>query len=312
MLTAEVLKANSILTGLSDDQIKAIETLSKNDENTVLAKRIGDIHGDYDRDIEAVTGLKKPDGVKTYNWLKNDILPKVNETKDVEQKLKDAQEEVKTLKDQVKKGSNDETLKKQLEDSQNLVTDLKQQLDDEKTESKTKLDAAHKQNANILLDVEFSKATQGLTFKDENIISKATRETVINAEKAKLLQEYEADWIDDGDGGKKLVFRKDGVIQNNKENGLNPFTAQELLVSRIGDVIDQGKQQGGAGTKPGSQGGQTSPETLDLSQAKTQVEADEMTKMHLMDKGLARGTAEYQEEFSKIRDENNVGDLPTQ
>ena len=36
MLTRELLQANTALAGLSEEQLSAIETLSKNDENTAI------------------------------------------------------------------------------------------------------------------------------------------------------------------------------------------------------------------------------------------------------------------------------------
>ena len=42
-LTSEILKANAVLTGLTEEQIAAITTLSQNDENTVIGAKIGGI-----------------------------------------------------------------------------------------------------------------------------------------------------------------------------------------------------------------------------------------------------------------------------
>jgi hypothetical protein len=117
------------------------------------------------------------------------------------------------------------------------------------------------------------------------------------------------DWIDDGKGGKQLVFRgKDGEIKRNPENNLNPFSASDLFTSKIADVLDLGKKQGGAGTGgAGASGGKQSE--LSLSGVKTQVDADEQITDYLMGKGLVRGSADYNKEFDQIRTENNVGDL---
>ena len=45
MLTREILAANAQLSGLTEEQIKAIITLSENDENSVIAKKTGEIYG---------------------------------------------------------------------------------------------------------------------------------------------------------------------------------------------------------------------------------------------------------------------------
>ena len=45
MLKKEIIKANAILATLTDEQIAAIEKLSENDENAVIGKKTGEIHG---------------------------------------------------------------------------------------------------------------------------------------------------------------------------------------------------------------------------------------------------------------------------
>ena len=69
-LTVEVLKANSVLAGLSDEQLAAITTLSANDENSVIAQKTGKIYGDLDADILSVTGIAKNGTEKTYDYAK--------------------------------------------------------------------------------------------------------------------------------------------------------------------------------------------------------------------------------------------------
>ena len=50
-LTKELLTANAVLTGLTDEQITAITTLSQNDENSVIGSRIGEIYRQMDETI---------------------------------------------------------------------------------------------------------------------------------------------------------------------------------------------------------------------------------------------------------------------
>ena len=50
-LTIDVLRANAALAGLTDEQLTAITTLSVNDENSVIAKKTGEIYGGLDADI---------------------------------------------------------------------------------------------------------------------------------------------------------------------------------------------------------------------------------------------------------------------
>ena len=50
-LTAAILRANAGLAALSDEQLGIIEELSRNDENTVIGARIGELQGQYDNDV---------------------------------------------------------------------------------------------------------------------------------------------------------------------------------------------------------------------------------------------------------------------
>lgn len=58
-LTRDILVANAALSGLTDEQISAITTLSQNDENSVIAKKTGEIYGNLDADILAASGVEK-------------------------------------------------------------------------------------------------------------------------------------------------------------------------------------------------------------------------------------------------------------
>lgn len=58
-LTRDILVANAALSGLTDEQISAITTLSQNDENSVIAKKTGEIYGNLDADILTASGVEK-------------------------------------------------------------------------------------------------------------------------------------------------------------------------------------------------------------------------------------------------------------
>ena len=70
MLTREILVANAALAGLTDEQIAAITTLSTNDENSVIAKKTGEIYGGLDADILAASGIAKNGTEKTFDYAK--------------------------------------------------------------------------------------------------------------------------------------------------------------------------------------------------------------------------------------------------
>ena len=158
-----------------------------------------------------------------------------------------------------------------------------------------------------LIDAEFGKALTGMKFK--SIYPESVQKTLIDSAKRTVLSTAKPDWLEEN-GEKKLVFRDaTGNIMTNPENKLNPFTPGELLKKELKEVLDNGRQQTGAGTRNlGGNGGST----FDLGGATTQVAADEMISKHLMSQGYTRGSKEFADEAQKIRTENGVDKLPVQ
>ena len=135
---------------------------------------------------------------------------------------------------------------------------------------------------------------------------------MLNSAKSEVLSKGTPDFIDDGQGGKKLVIRgADGNILNNPKNNLNPYTMQELVMeTSLKDVIDTGRQQRGGGTGQFGSGSGGTGGTLDLSSAKSQVEADKAIEAHLLASGLTRDSQEFAKQSLQLRTENNVSSLP--
>ena len=53
-------------------------------------------------------------------------------------------------------------------------------------------------------------------------------------------------------------------------------------------------------------------QTVDITMAKTQTEAQEIIHTQLMQRGLVNGSAEYQEAMTQAWKDNNVSSLPVQ
>lgn len=296
MLTIEVLKQNSVLSGLSDDILSAISEMSKNDENTVIGNKIGALHGQYDADILSVTGVSKKDGEKSYDYAKR--------------VLADYKGKVEALQKQIEKGSNDAELKQQLKDAKALETQLRSQLSEKEKELVNTKSDFDKQLKSVHVDYAFNAATSGLKFKSG--ITDAVAKTLVNAAKSEVLSKGTPDFVDDGKGGKSLVFRDaSGNILTNPANNLNPYSVSELLMSTsIKDVIDTGRKQNGTGTSSTTTSAGNSAGTFDLSGVRTQVEADKAIEAHLLANGLTRDSSEFSDKLMQIRTENNVSELP--
>lgn len=313
MLTIEMLRQSSALTGLTDDQLNAIAEMSRNDENTVIGTKIGALHGQYDTDILDITGIKKKDGEKSYDYAKRvlgEYKTKAESAKTIQTQLTAAQAQVAELQSKLEKGAGDETLKQQLKDAKAQVTQLQTQLQTKETEFNTKKAEFDKIIKDTHIDYAFQAATAGLKFKSG--ITEPIQKTLLNAAKAEVLAKGTPDFIEDGQGGKKLVIRgADGNILNNPKNNLNPYTMQELVMeTSLKDVIDTGRQQTGGGTGGFGSGSGGTGGTLDLSGIKSQVEADKAIEAHLLANGLTRDSQEFADQSMQLRTENNVASLP--
>lgn len=313
MLTIEMLRQSSALTGLTDDQLNAIAEMSKNDENTVIGTKIGALHGQYDTDILSITGIKKRDGEKSYDYAKRvlaEYKTKVESAKVVQTQLTAAQAQVTELQAKLEKGVSDEALKQQLKDAKAQVTQLQTQLQTKETEFNTKKAEFDKAIKDTHVDYAFQAATTGLKFKSG--ITEPIQKTLLNAAKAEVLAKGTPDFVEDSNGGKRLVIRgADGNILNNPKNNLNPYTMQELIMeTSLKDVIDVGRKQTGGGTTGFGTGTSGTGGTLDLSGIKSQVEADKVIEAHLLANGLTRDSQEFAEQSMQLRTENNVANLP--
>lgn len=315
MLTIEMLRQSSALAGLTDEQFNAIAEMSRNDENTVIGTKIGALHGQYDADILTVTGIKKKDGEKSYDYAKRvlaDFKAKAESAKTIQSQLDAANAKVIDLQAKIEKNAGDETLRQQLKDAKAQVTQLQTQLQTKETEFNSKKAEFEKAIKDTHVDYAFQAATAGLKFK--NGITEPIQKTLLNAAKAEVLAKGTPDFVEDAQGVKKLVLRgADGNILNNPKNNLNPYTMQELVMeTSLKDVIDNGRQQTGGGTGGfgGGQDGNGGGFTLDLSGVRTQVEADRAIEAHLLANGLTRDSSQFSEQLTQIRTENNVASLP--
>lgn len=313
MITIEMLAADAALAGLSDEQKNAIALMSKNDEEVVIGNRFREVYNQLDATIAKETGIARNGDEKTYLYLERaakQLAEKANSVDGLNTKINDLTKERDRLKDQIAKGG-DEALRKQLEQANKDLDGVRKQYDTLKADfDKAKTDHAA-ELLGIQIDNELAGAKAGIKFKAE-FPQAATDMLMANA--LNTIKGMSPEFIDDGKGGKRLVFKEaDGQISRDPENHLEPFTAEGLLKKelRAMGVLDEGRKQQGGGTSPRQQqgGGGT---VVDTSAARTQREASEIIAKQLMQKGLINGSKQYQEEFNKAWTENNILSLPIQ
>jgi uncharacterized coiled-coil protein SlyX len=310
-LTPETIKANESLATLTEAQIAAIATLSVNDEATVINTKIGEHHGLVERDVKEISGIDKQEGEKSYDYMKrvlSDFKKQTGGATELQGKIAAQEVTIRELTQKIADGKGNEVMAQQLKDAESKMAALQTQYQNDKTVWETEKKGYAEKITGIQVNSEFGKATSSLKFKAG--YPEAVQKTLLDSAKSGILSKYTPDWVE-ADGTKTMVFRDaKGEIVRNRANGLNPYTAQELISESLKEVLDYGQKKQGTGTDdPGKQGADN-VEIVDIVGAKTQVEADALIVKHLLQKGLTRGSAEFADQQKKIRTENSVEKLP--
>lgn len=307
MITADILKANEQLAKLTDEQIASIVTLSTNDVNAEIGKKIGELYRQLDTTIDTSTGIARNGDEKTYNYLERAIkelkssMPNVDEMKG---KIKTLTDEKIRLEALIAEGSKDtETAqllnqaKAELKSTKDLYLGLQTKFDEQAKTHKSELFGLRVEN-------ELTNALNGLKFKAE--IPANVTKTFVNAAISKV-KGLNPDYVDDVNGGKRLVFRDaNGVAISNPTN-LAPYTAAELLGNELKDII---AIKGAKGTGTQVDGGGSNNDTVTIGNARTQQEAMTIISKSLCAQGLTAGSKEFQTKLDAAWAENKVKSLP--
>lgn len=310
-LTREILAANAALSALTEEQQSAIVTLSQNDENAVIGKRIGEIYRDLDATIERSTGITRNGDEKTYNYLERAALAikqRADESDTLRKQVDGLTKDKAKLEKAIAEGATDAEARKALEQARRDLTAMTKQV----TDLQQKYDEAGKQHDaeifGLKLGHALNEAAAGIKFKAE--YPKAVTE-VLMAQAFEKIKAMNPEYIDDGKGGKILVFKnEDGSIKRNPKDVTIPSTAAEVLEATLEPmgVLDKGRQQTGGGTSGG--GSRTTTVSVEISGAKTRVEANEKATKMLLAKGLILGSDEFKAEMAQIWKDNNILALP--
>ena len=307
MITADILKANEHLAKLTDEQISSIVTLSTNDVNAEIGKKIGELYRQLDTTIDTSTGIARNGDEKTYNYLERAIkelkggMPNVD---DMKGKIKTLTEEKTRLEALISEGSKDtETAKllnqakAELKSTKDLYIGLQTKLDEQAKTHKTELFGLRVEN-------ELTNALNGLKFKAE--IPANVTKTFVNAAISKV-KGLNPDYVDDVNGGKRLVFRDSNGVAISNPTNLAPYTAAELLGNELKDII---AIKGAKGTGTQVDGGGSNNDTVTIGNARTQQEAMTIISKSLCAQGLTAGSKEYQTKLDAAWAENKVKSLP--
>lgn len=310
-LTVEILKANAALSGLTDEQIKAITTLSLNDENSVIAKKTGEIYGGLDADILEVSGIPKNGTEKTFDYAKRVISEmKGNATKvaELQGQIETISKEKAKLEKAISEGATDAETSKALKQAKADLAAVQGEYNKLKEKHEEVEKTYQSELYGIRIDSAIQMATSNIKFKAG--LPESATQVLLNQAIDKI-KKLSPELVDDGNGGKTLVFKDDsGAIMRNPENQLNPYTPNDLLTKELKSmgILDEGRQGAGTGNK-----GETTTRNggvVDISGAKTRVEAYEAITNTLVAQGLQIGTDKFDEAMSAAWKDNNIANLP--
>ena len=313
-LTSEVIKANEVLAGLTDEQIAAITTLSVNDENAVIAQKTGKIYGDLDADILAATGVAKNGTEKTYDYAKrvlSEFKTKAEGATTLQTQIDSLTKEKARLEKAIADGATDAETAKALRQAKADLTAVTTQFNDLKTKYDQAEQTHNTELFGIRVETALQTATAGLKFK-AGLPESATK--VLLGQAIDKIKGMNPEFIDDGKGGKMLAFKDEtGAIMRNPNNQLNPYTPGDLLTRELETmgILDKGRQAAGGGTgAPGGNGSGGGGGTFDVTGAKTRVEAYDAIANSLFQQGLQAGTEKFDAAMKQAWQDNNVAALP--
>ena len=98
------------------------------------------------------------------------------------------------------------------------------------------------------------------------------------------------------------------MILTNKGNALKPYTIEEKLGEFLKDVLDNGRTQKGGGSSNSSKN--NNGDYVDVSTARSQVDADNIICEHLAKNGFVRGSKEFADKQAEIRVQMEADKLP--
>jgi len=310
MLTKDLLKGQQGLQDLTNEQIDSIVRLSKNDEDSVISKKIEEIHSSYDKDIKEVVGKEKPHGVKTYTFLKEILHDLKKNTLD-----EDTKKELDILRgkrDEFEKGRGDKSQK---------VLELEQKLKDKESEYLAKIEDAKGKAKEYKNELDkLAQDTERMKFKTlaiestsnlrlKEVIPESIYRRAFDIELDTAISKYKIDTIDEN--GKQIQVLRDkstNDILRNANKELAPMSIGDYLVSKLGDFYDD-SDRGGKGSGHPNRSNQSGSK-FNLT-SKNRVSAiSEIQNYIIKDLGIKKTDPNFAEKQSEIYEESGARDLP--
>ena len=295
--TIELLNAQEGLSGLTDEQKQALVGLSERDEETTFNKKFGETLGQMDTVIAKEGAIGRNEGEKTSEYMAR-VIRTLKASADEGAGYKSSSEslaqEVESLKAKIASGAGNEELKKDLDKLKGELASAKK-VNGELQESLTKREAEYKGKLEgYRMESELGTAMSGVALKKD--LPEATKQALMTLAKQNVM------------GSKHVYDETAGVFvfqdaEGNplKDKSLNNLTVANMLTAELEKmgVLESARNQGGAGGAGGAGGS-----SVDITMARTKMEADEIITKQLMAQGHAKSDADWYTVFGEARKAN--------
>lgn len=251
-----------------------------------IGEKIGEVHGKYDEDFSEVFGVKKPDGVKSYQFWKE----KASELK---QKIATANpEQLAELKRQ------NEELQKKIESNdgakhyKDLYESLQANFTNEKQTYESKLNELQNSIKMSSVERELNSAMSKLKFNDS--LPKELTDNFVKNVIGQIMSEAQV--MDDGsvfyyENGKAVVDPKTA----------SKVSAEQLLSMKLQSVLAKTEPiKGGGGQEPNPGGGRSGGVSSSVSGAKSQTDLHIAITKELIANGVRKGTDDWTAKFDSM------------
>lgn len=260
------------------------ESFLKNLKDTEVFKqqidgRVSEIHQQYDNDFFAITGKRRAQDEKTYNFIKREVKAILDNAQELADKNAELDKAVK-----------DKSGTQAVELLRGELDSMKEKHKTFKDEAEKKYSALEQSGVQMRILNEFDRAMTGLKFKDTSLIAEDIRDMVINSAKAELAKS--ASFVD----GKLVFLDAEGKIL--RDENLNVLTPKEILSDKLKSIIDAGRHQPGVDIKEPVIKEEDGKVIVNISIPDTVKTNADLSK-HLMASGLKRDSKEYRAAYAK-------------
>ena len=245
--------------------------------------RVSEMHQQYDNDFFAVTGKRKAQDEKTYDFIKKEVKSMLDSAVELQDKNAELQKAV-----------DDKSGGEALEILRGQFDTLKEKHQTFKEDAESKYSELEKSGVQMRILNEFDRSLTGLKFKDAAIIPEDVRNAMINNAKTELAKS--ADYVDG-----KLVFRdSEGKIMYNDLAQL--LSAKEILEVRLKSIIDAGRKLEGVDIKDDEIKKDEDGKIIVNISIPDSVKTNADLTQHLLQLGLKQNSEEYRAAYAKYRE----------